>query len=259
VATRNDYVPVTTNAVLPNGSSVPVTYYVLRPGVTTGQGLFLHNGDYETTYKGASLTFNKRLSNRWMMRGNVSYSDWYWSKAGDRPDPTILLNGGVTDNTYVRQGDQFVQGSGTGSGAKAFVFINSKWSFALNGMYQILPDRPWGFNVAGNLTGRQGYPDPYFTRISPPLPGGATGDNVQIGPSDSNRVDNIIDFDLRAEKEFTFNNFGLTLGVDCFNLFNEAFVLQRRDRLFTSARNAGFVTEVLSPRIFRFGARLSFK
>ena len=49
------------------------------------------------------------------------------------------------------------------------------------------------------------------------------------------------------------------LGVDCFNVFNEAFVLQRRDRTFTTANNAGFVTEVLSPRIFRFGARLSFK
>ena len=170
-----------------------------------------------------------------------------------------MLNGGVTDNMYVRQGDQFVQGSGTGSGSKAFVFINSKWSFALNGMYQILPDRPWGFNIAGNLTGRQGYPDPYFTRINPPLPGGAVGENIQIGASDSNRVDNIVDFDLRAEKEFTFNNFGLTLGVDCFNLFNEAFVIQRRDRTFTTERNAGFVTEVLSPRIFRFGARLSFK
>ena len=170
-----------------------------------------------------------------------------------------VIAGGVTDNMYVRQGEQFVQGSGTGSGSKAFVFINSKWSFALNGMYQILPDRPWGFNVAGNLTGRQGYPDPYFIKRGPPLPGGAVGDFVQIGASDSNRVDNIVDFDLRLEKEFTFNDFGVTVGVDCFNVFNEAFVLQRRDRTFTTANNAGFVTEVLSPRIFRFGARLSFK
>ncbi len=207
VATRADYVPVTVNAVLPNGSSVPVTYFVLRPGVSTGQGVFLHNGDYETTFKGAALTFNKRLSNRWMVRGNFSYNDWYYSKAGDRPDPTVQLAGGITDGNYVRQGDQVLQGSGTASGSKAFVFINSKWSFALNGMYQISPDRPWGFNLAGNLTGRQGYPDPFFIKRG----------------------------------------------------FNEAFVLQRRDRTFTTANNAGFVTEVLSPRIFRFGARLSFK
>ncbi|HEX4621736.1 MAG TPA: hypothetical protein VH208_09235, partial [Myxococcaceae bacterium] len=145
--------------------------------------------------------------------------------------------------------------------------INSKWSFAVNGLYQIAPDRPWGFNVAGNLTGRQGYPDPYWISISPThtsVPSTATGgEQVQIGAADSNRLDNIIDFDARIEKEFTFQNFGLTLGVDCFNLFNEAFVLQRQGRFTGSAApvplNAGFVNEVLSPRIFRFGARLSFK
>jgi hypothetical protein len=259
VSTRADYVLKTVNVVLPDSSVATVPYYVLRPGVTTNKGLFLHNGDYETEYKGAAVTFNKRLSNRWMLRGNVSYSDWKYNKAGDRPDPTILLAGGTTDGNYVQQGDVVLQGSGSASGAKAFVFINSKWSFALNGLYQIAPDRPWGFNVAGNLTGRQGYPDPYFTRVS----GASIAENVQVGASDSNRVDNIVDFDTRIEKEFTFQDFGLTLGVDCFNVFNEAFFLQRRDRVFsttsTSVRNAGFVTEVLSPRIFRFGVRLSFR
>ena len=100
------------------------------------------------------------------MRGNFSYSDWYYSKAGDRPDPTIQEAGGVTDTFYVRQGDPVLQASGTGSGPKAFIYINSKWSFALNGLYQIAPDRPWAFNVAGNLTGRQGYPLPYYLQTT---------------------------------------------------------------------------------------------
>jgi hypothetical protein len=38
--------------------SQTVTFYQLRPGVSTSGGLFLHNGNYETTFKGASLTFN---------------------------------------------------------------------------------------------------------------------------------------------------------------------------------------------------------
>src|SRR5258708_7638748 len=163
VATRADYVPVTVQAVLPGTDpthTVPVTYFVLRSGVTTGQGLFLHNGDYETTFKGAAVTFNKRLSNRWMLRGNFSYNDWYYSKAGDRPDPTVQLAGCITDGNQARQGDPALQGSGTGSGSEAFVFIHSKWAVALNGMYQISPDRPWGFNLAGHLTGPQGYPAP---------------------------------------------------------------------------------------------------
>jgi hypothetical protein len=256
VSVRSDYIPATTTVTLPNGSTQSVVHYVLKPGVTTGQGLYLHNGDYETTFKGAQFTFNKRLANRWMLRGNISYSDWYYSKAGDRPDPSVLLAGG-TDGNYVREGDQVIQGSGTASGSFAYVFINSKWSFAVNGLYQIAPDKPWGFNVAGNLTGRQGYPDPYYVHAA--TTGGAAPENIQVGASDSNRLDNIIDFDARVEKEFTFQDFGLTLGVDCFNLFNESFILQRRDQLQAGVGNAGFVTEILSPRIFRFGARLSFK
>jgi hypothetical protein len=267
VATRNDFTPVTVIATLPNGSTEPVTWYKLKSGISTVHGYQLKNGDYETTFKGASLTFNKRLANRWMLRGNVSYNDWYYSKAGDRPDPTRVLAGGTTDGNYVGQGDAVLQGSGNGSGNFANVYINSKWSFAVNGLYQIAPDRPWGFNVAGNLTGRQGYPDPYWISVSAAhlsIPSPATGgEQVQIGSADSNRLDNIIDFDARIEKEFTFQDFGLTLGVDCFNVFNEAFVLQRQGRFTGSAApvslNANFVNEVLSPRVFRFGARLSFK
>ena len=30
-------------------------------------------------------------------------------------------------------------GSGNGSGSKAWVYVNSKWSFAVNGLYQIAP------------------------------------------------------------------------------------------------------------------------
>jgi hypothetical protein len=261
VSVRSDYVLVPTTVVLPNGQMASVPVYQLRNGVSTGKGLFLHNGDYETTFKGASLTFNKRLSNRWMMRGNFSYNDWYYNKAGDRPDPNIQEAGGVTDGNYVRQGDVVLQGSGNGSGSKAWVYVNSKWSFAVNGLYQIAPDRPWGFNVAANVTGRQGYPVPYYFQTT--LNTTTTSNTqIQLSASDANRLDNIVDVDGRLEKELTFQDFGLTLGVDCFNLFNEAFILQRVGRArptFNSTAGVGFVNETLSPRIFRFGARLSFK
>ncbi len=47
------------------------------------------------------------------------------------------------------------------------MFINSTWSYSLNGLYQIAPDRPWGFNVAANLNGRQGYPLRYVAARQP--------------------------------------------------------------------------------------------
>ena len=63
-------------------------------------------------------------------------------------------------------------------------------------------------------------------------------------------------FDLRIEKEFRFNQVGLTLGVDLFNALNENTVLQRELRL--NQPRGDYLFESLSPRIFRLGARISF-
>ncbi|HVR99115.1 MAG TPA: carboxypeptidase regulatory-like domain-containing protein, partial [Thermoanaerobaculia bacterium] len=243
-ATRSDYEQVTVssrtirdgagNAVAtvplttPDGKPYTLTYYRLRSNLSTRNGVLEANGGREQTYKGLALTFTKRLADRWMLRGNWSYSDWKWSRVPDADveNPTLLLGGGN------HEGDEFLQGSGNASGTKAGVYINSKWSYSVNGLYQIAPDRPWGFNAALNAYGRQGYPVPYFQRVG-------LGGNEQLATlnvqatqkPDSYRLDDVHMLDARLEKELTFRSFGLTLGVDCFNLFNQAYVLQRNHQL----------------------------
>jgi hypothetical protein len=237
-----------------DGTPTLAEFWVLRPGVSTRNGSFLENGDREQEYQGASLVFNKRLANRWMLRGNVTWSDWTWSEVPDSEleNPTRGLGGGD------REGDAVLQGSGTGSGAKGGVYINSEWAYNVNGMYQIAPDRGWGFNVALNLTGHQGYPQPYFDSVNQGARHQNAARSIQVTPRpDSFRLEDVHIVDARIEKEFTFSDFGLTLGVDAFNLLNEAFVLQRQHRVDTVQRD--YVREITSPRIFRIGARLSFR
>jgi Carboxypeptidase regulatory-like domain len=237
----------------PDGKPFTLNWFTLRNGLGTRGGVRYQNGDREQEYKGASLVFNKRLANRWMLRGNFTWADWTWSSVPDseREDPTIGLGGGDVE------GDPVLQGSGTGSGSKGGIYINSKWSYSVNGLYQIAPDRPWGFNVAMNLTGREGYPIPYWFRTLVVDP------NVRVVPisvtpdPDTYRQDDIHIVDARIEKEFTFSDFGLTIGIDGFNLFNESYVLQRQHRLGLTTSNN--ITEVTSPRIFRIGARISFR
>ena len=53
------------------------------------------------------------------------------------------------------------------------------------------------------------------------------------------------------------SDFGVTIGIDAFNLTNEGTILQRRHQLGIGATDN--VSEVLSPRIFRLGARFSFR
>ncbi len=256
-ATRSDYVlGGTLTGTLPDGSSFSRPYYVIYDSLTTRGGHFLYNGDDEQTYKGASLVFTKRLANRWMLRGNVTYSDWYWSAvpSSSNPDPTQLLGGGF------REGDAVLQGSGTASGSKAGVYINSKWAYSVNGLYQVSPDRPWGFNVALNLNGREGYPVPYYVRQ---VPAGQLPQR-RGGPRSGHRPSRLVPVGEHqhrptpaSRRSSPSSDFGLTLGVDCFNLLNESYGLQHQHRIGISTSDN--VTEITSPRIFRLGARLSFR
>jgi len=263
----SDYIERTrtsTTRVLPDGTPFVTHYWELRPGITSRGGSFLSNGDAEQEYKGASLTFNKRLANRWMLRGNFTWADWTWSKlpASATIDPTCILG------SPCHEGEQVLQGSGTGSGSKGSVYINSKYSYSLNGLYQVAPEKAWGFNAALNITGRQGYPLPYYERLGFGFRTGIPGFTrvTVVDDPDSFRLDDIRIVDARLEKEFNFGDFGLTLGADCFNVFNEGFIQQRNHRLLVGATNSNpnapasdWVTEVTSPRIFRLGARLSFR
>src|SRR5262249_32299716 len=146
----SDYAPQTVPTELPNGKTENVTYYTLKPGVLTREGTYLYNGGDEQEYKGATIGFNKRLANRWMLRGNFTYSDWTWSKvpAADNPNPQNGVPGAFSPGAGANEGDQVVQASGTGSGQFGNVYVNGKWAYSINGMYQVAPDRPWGFNVA---------------------------------------------------------------------------------------------------------------
>jgi hypothetical protein len=253
---RDDYVladPVT--GTLPNGQPYTLNYYELRPGVSTRNGFALENGDREQEYKGLSLTLEKRLANRWMMRGNVSWSDWTWDiPNSENEDPTDTVAGGIVD------GSQVLQGSGAVSGSKGNVYINSTWSYSLNGLYQVAPDRPWGFDVAANLTGREGYPVRYGQRIFRDTLADTPGLGIVVpvtSDADRFRYPDVHTVDLRIEKDFRFSDLGVAVSADVFNALNESYVLQRQGVL--GGGRGDHVLEIVSPRVFRLGARLSFR
>src|SRR6185503_6376569 len=72
-ARPDDYIARTATVTFPDGSPRNLTYYSLKPTVSSRAGVELANGDNEQEYKGAALTFNKRLANRWMLRGNFTW------------------------------------------------------------------------------------------------------------------------------------------------------------------------------------------
>ena len=164
-ATASDYTVIsnpTGNIPRSGGETYSVDFIDLigQPGVLetidgapSGGAMWL-TGPREREYFGGTVSFTKRLANNWMARGFVNYGDAEWSvpASGFIDCPTGFANNGRGGGC--RDGDLYVERShGGGKGER---FLQSTWSFNLNGMYQIAPDRRWGFNVSANINGPPG-------------------------------------------------------------------------------------------------------
>jgi len=238
------------------GRAYSVPYYVIdtdRVGAFSGYGVITNRPDYTQTYTGIELNFTKRMADRWMLRGNLSVTDWNQEVGEDA----------IVDPTRVRpvvpplsgcnncDGGNVVQGSGTGSGAKGGIYINSTWAYNVTGAYQIpFIETSLGFNVVG----RQGYAIPYVHRVS-------TDEGFKYVLIDDDpakrRHPNVTNLDLRLAKDLRLPaGFGITLSIDAFNIWNSQTVLQRNTRVGIASGDR--ITELISPRVFRLGARLTF-
>jgi hypothetical protein len=250
----------TVDGQLPNGTPFSEPFYqigcVADDTCALTGGTLRENTDREAEFGGISANFIKRLSNRWMARGYLSYGEGEWNLGSGyiaNYDPTIAS----PTSTEAGQSDGELLGVvSAGSGNKGNVILQSTWSWNLNGMYQVAPDRPWGFNVAANLFGREGTPLPTFRSATG---GDGIGRAVRVvSDLDVFRSEDILAVDARLEKEFAAtSNVGFTFSVDIFNLLDEAYVMQRE-------RNAGsgqfdWLRETLSPRIYRLGVRLNWR
>jgi hypothetical protein len=225
---------------LPDGTSYSYDTFAATPSLASTGGTFLTNGDRQAESFSAVITLTKRLSNRWMARGFFNYvfmEEWSVpSSYFDNNDPN-------------RTGPEVIDGQG-------FSGLNSKWQWNLNGMYQVALERPWGFNVAANLTGRDGYPTTY-TRNT--FGSDGIGRTIMVVEDvDDFRYDDVFVADLRMEKEFAAtSNVGLTFSIDAFNIFNEGYVLSRNTNL--NSGSADWVSATLSPRIYRLGVRINWR
>jgi hypothetical protein len=265
-ATIDDYVPDGVLAgSIPGGisggspSSFAVPLFALDPRFEFTGGKLLLNGSRQREYAGAAVTFTKRLANRWMLRGFVNYGEAEWNI-----DDEYLRNADPNQNSLIGDPNPFdggevdgdvyvVRSTGSGKGER---FLQSSWSANLSGMYQVFPDRPWGFNVSANLQAREGYPIPYYQTL---VGSDGVARTIRLTPkSDDYRLEDLVTADLRVEKEFAVASaVNLSFGIDVFNVTNEGTELSRLRNL--ASGNRFFLNDNVSPRIYRLGVRLAWK
>ena len=260
----------------PSGSTVLATFntaqqqvYAVAPGVTVPTfRVITTRPDYHQKYSGLELTATKRMSHSWMLRGNVTLSDYTEDcGSGALRNPTPVLNTTAQPTSNASNnciGGQLAPQS-AGSGAFGNDFINAKWNFNLTGAYQA----PWDINIGASLTARQGYPAVLRDNVTG-LRGGTVA--VILNPVGEIRFPSVYELDLRLAKNFRIlNRVGFEVSGDLFNAPNRRTILQRETLVTNtvgtaanaaaakSSRTAGWrVTEIQAPRVWRLGAKFTF-
>jgi hypothetical protein len=234
-------------------------YFLTLEDPPTGD-LFLNRPGATQTYHGIEFSAVKRLSNKWMLRGSLGWNDW----TQDIPTEAIL----DPNNHWILAGQNEDEGTIVGYSGKDTVWVNARWQFNVNGLYQL----PWGINFSANFFGREGYPQSYYVRSRQFDVDGLRKRNL-VGKIDQFRLDDVYQLDLGIKKDFQLGPVVLSAFADVFNVTNENTVLQRESRVgdwdfeaegteddpfFDQYSFFNQIIEVQSPRILRLGARISF-
>ena len=247
---------------LPNGQTYSVPYYTIKSGAVPVNYVYTNRPDYSQTYQDVELSVIKRMASNWMMRANLTLSDWKQHVgSGAIIDPSPLLSNSTNsfDSCSVCDGATVASGGGIGNN-----YINSRWAYSLTGVYQL----PWQLSVGAAVNGREGYLNPYYVSFQDKKEG--TKKTLLVSPQfDSSRLPDVLNVDLRLAKDFAvMNKVVLNVSLDAFNVTNQHTVLDRNTLLdFTTSSGDpvalnpsayNHISTLMSPRVLRLGARLKF-
>jgi hypothetical protein len=206
---------------------------------------------FYTDYSGVEMTLTKRLSNRWMARVGVAVNSA--REHFDEVAGMIDTNGNPTRTVTepLVDGGQFAPQSG-GSGAGT-IYINAKWQFNANALYQA----PYGLELSANVFGRQGYPFPIVRTGTTAALGSDSALTVLLSPEiDTFRYPDLWNTDFRIARAFSPGRGSVRLILDVFNVFNANTALVRVNDITSPTFNS--LAQNLSPRIARVGLVVGF-
>ncbi|HSA97137.1 MAG TPA: carboxypeptidase-like regulatory domain-containing protein [Acidobacteriota bacterium] len=246
------------------GNADDINFY---PTTSSRYTLYKLNDDWYTYY-GVDLVFNKRLSNKWMMNGSLTWQGQraYWGKEFGNPT-----------NQWMSDGKPYGDWGGSASG-KVSVLMYTRWMAKLSGMYQL----PWGFNVSGTFNAREGWRVPHYFVLDDYDARNYTSSHantiytmVQV----QDHLPTFYNITFRIEKKINIGAGRFYLMADVFNLLNSNMPIRSYSDNFGTAyyrmagpagaqtfqqynsavyNYTGLYNEVLNPRVWRFGVRFEF-
>jgi len=211
-------------------------------------------------YWGIDLMFNKRLSDKWMLDGSISYMDQRYHYGDGYQNPTSLW--AINKQIYA----PYIGGAS----GKIDQYIFSHWTFKLEGLYQL----PYGFNISFTFNARQGHPIRHYMTIVNYGWANYYENSVELylDVFGKDKLPIFYQLNLRLEKELKIGDIGrVWIMADGFNVFNKAIINRRYARnegtlyiysdgstSFRPYANNYRINEYLNPFIMRLGVRFQF-
>jgi hypothetical protein len=230
--------------------------------------------DYFRDYYGIDLIVNKRLSNKWMLNGSLTWQHQE-THYGDEGffDPT---------NLWALDGKPYAASIGASSG-KINQYTYSRWLIKVGGLYQL----PYDFNISFTFMAREGWIlEERIRYYDYALPNANSRSyTAYINPFGELRLPTFYKIDIRLEKVITLGDTGrIYLMADLFNVLNSKLETRRYQNIWGTVyrdavdrtpdgisfstyhpwywlgvgSNANHLYELLNPRVIRFGVRFQF-
>lgn len=231
---RADYVGPITGTITYGENSYPYEYWTLSKRPEAGTFLTQQKNYYEN-YMGFEIIAVKRFSHKWMVNASFAYqkSSRHYGE-GSYNDPTnINMLDGTPTSAY-----------------------QPDWMAKLTGIYKL----PFGFNISGSLSGRQGYINAPVISVKTPeraTVGLGASMNIYTEKYGKNHLENFYNLDIRLQKEIRTAKYGtFSLAIDAFNALNFSWDLKRNATQNSPAANQ--IQNILNPRVIRFSIRFTY-
>jgi hypothetical protein len=253
------------------GEAAGKSWYVLKNQANTLPTSYtktvMMDPDRADIFWGFDLVLNKRLSNKWMMNGSLTYQmqNRYYGTYGFADG-----NGGMNPtNQWAYEGGIYGISLG-GSSGKIARDMFTRWMFKLTGLYQL----PFDINISGTISGHEGsFYATTFAIQDRTLPNSRSYGVIAVPTASYNnrtRLPDVWSVNLKVEKAFRLGDTSrMYFSADLFNILNVDTVLRQYDISLGTFRmvgntpysrtapasTSGLVNDIMNPFVLRLGMR----
>jgi len=195
----DSYIPL---VVTEANSGKQVTVYNQNPALRARfDNYYANHSEEDTTYNGADITVNKRMSHRWSLTGGASFGKTTGDPlAGDLNNPNS---------------NEFRYG----------IFGNDvPWSYRFSGVYEL----PYEISASATWQLNKGFPEINTVSVgnnTVALTQGVT--TVWVAPRGSTRLPNVAQVDMSLRKVIRVAGAMLEPRIDFYNMTNQASIIAR--------------------------------